>query len=137
MTRWLLVLAGIYGFCGVALGAFGAHALKSKLPEERLANVELAVRYLFFHIPALLAVAWMGSQCMRTTVPTAIAAWAFALGVLLFSGSLGALALTGNRRWGAVTPIGGALLLIGWLALAVAGLSVVTFGDFSGRLMSC
>jgi len=137
MTRWLLVLAGIYGFCGVALGAFGAHALKSRLPEERLANLELAVRYLFFSIPGLLAAAWLASQCISTSIPTTIGGYAFALGVLLFSGSLVALALTGNRRWGAVTPLGGVALMIGWVALALAGLNVVTIGDFHGLLVAC
>ena len=97
MTRWMLVLASLYGFLGVAFGAFGAHALKEKVPPERLERLELAVRYAFFHVPALLAVAWLASACGGELFVT-IAGWAFALGVLLFSGSLVVLALTGNRR---------------------------------------
>ncbi len=134
MERSLLLCAAIYGFAGVAFGAFGAHALKAKLPEERLANLELAVRYAFFHIPALLAVAWL-----HTTIGgelfEVIAAWAFALGVLLFSGSLVVLALTGNRRWGAVTPFGGVLLLMGWLALIGAALTLAEHAPSSNWLV--
>ncbi|MBI3649296.1 MAG: DUF423 domain-containing protein [Actinobacteria bacterium] len=118
MTRWLLVIAGAYGFCGVGLGAFGAHALRAKLPEDRMANLELAVRYLFFHVPALVTVAWLTTACRRDVFEM-IAGWSFALGILLFSGSLVALALTGKRRWGAVTPFGGALLLVGWATLVL------------------
>jgi uncharacterized membrane protein YgdD (TMEM256/DUF423 family) len=133
----LLAIAGLYGASGVALGAFGAHALKGKLPEDRLAHLEMAVRYLFFTIPGLVAAAWLASQCISTSTPTTVAGYAFALGVLLFSGSLVALALTGNRRWGAVTPLGGLALMIGWVALAVAGSNVVAVGDFYGVLVSC
>jgi uncharacterized membrane protein YgdD (TMEM256/DUF423 family) len=121
VTKTLLILAGVYGFVGVGLGAFGAHALRARLPEERLANLELAVRYVFFHIPALLAVAWLhtliGGELFEE-----IAGWSFALGVLVFSGSLVLLALTGERRWGAVTPVGGVLLLVGWGALIGAAI---------------
>lgn len=135
MTRWMLVLASLYGFLGVAFGAFGAHALKEKVPPERLERLELAVRYAFFHVPALLAVAWLASACGGELFVT-IAGWAFGLGVLLFSGSLVVLALTGNRRWGAVTPFGGVLLLVGWLALAGAGWTVAATGEFSTALDS-
>lgn len=122
MTRVLIAVAGLYGFLAVALGAFGAHALKAKLPSERLANLELAVRYAFWHVPPLLTVAWLALRAGGGTFET-VAAWALTLGVLLFSGSLVALALTGRRRWGAVTPFGGILLLVGWVALIGAGLA--------------
>jgi uncharacterized membrane protein YgdD (TMEM256/DUF423 family) len=122
VTRVLLAVAGLYGVLGVGFGAFGAHALRARLPEERLANLELAVRYAFFHIPALLVVAWLHTL-IGAELFEAVAAWAFCLGVLLFSGSLVALALTGNRRWGAVTPFGGVLLLIGWAALIGAAVA--------------
>jgi uncharacterized membrane protein YgdD (TMEM256/DUF423 family) len=89
------------------------------VPEERLVNLELAVRYAFFHIPGLLVVAWLASDCEGGLFET-IAGWAFGLGMLFFSGSLILLTLTGNRRWGAVTPIGGMLLLLGWAALVAA-----------------
>lgn len=135
MTRWMLVLASLYGFLGVAFGAFGAHALKEKVPPERLERLELAVRYVFFHVPALLATAWLASACGGELFVT-IAGWAFGFGVLLFSGSLIVLALTGNRRWGAVTPFGGVLLLVGWIALAAAGWTIAETGDFSTALDS-
>ena len=136
MTRTMLVLTGLFGFAGVAFGAFGAHALRERLPSERLERLELAVRYVFFHIPALLALAWLASSCGSETFET-IAGWAFPLGMLLFSGSLVVLALTGNRRWGAVTPFGGMLLLVGWVALALAGWNVADPGAFEGVLRSC
>jgi len=120
MTRWLIAFAGVAGAVAVGFGAFGAHALRRKLPEDRLANLELGVRYLFFHIPALLAVAWLSTLCGGEPFE-AIAAWSFVLGMVLFAGSLLTLALTGERRWGAVTPVGGVLLLIGWAALIGAG----------------
>jgi uncharacterized membrane protein YgdD (TMEM256/DUF423 family) len=133
MTRDLPALAGLCGLLGVAFGAFGAHALKERLPPERLANVDLAVRYLFFTIPGLLAVAWMSADCGGELVET-IAAWGLGLGVLLFSGSLLILALTGNKRWGAVTPIGGVLLLVGWGGLVAAALAMTTGAGPSGFL---
>lgn len=126
MTKALLGLAAVYGFLGVTFGAFGSHALRARLPEERIANLELAVRYAFFHIPALLVVAWLRTL-IGAELLEAIAGWAFGLGVLLFSGSLVLLALTGNRYWGAVTPVGGTLLLIGWAALIGAA---ILFQDY-------
>jgi uncharacterized membrane protein YgdD (TMEM256/DUF423 family) len=121
VTKALLGLAAVYGFLGVTFGAFGSHALRARLPEERIANLELAVRYAFFHIPALLVVAWLRTL-IGAELLEAIAGWAFGLGILLFSGSLVLLALTGNRYWGAVTPVGGMLLLIGWAALIGAAI---------------
>ena len=139
MTRWLIAFAGVAGAVAVGFGAFGAHALRRKLPEDRLANLELGVRYLFFHIPALLAVAWLSIvfPCGGNLFTT-IAGWSFVLGMILFSGSLIVLALTGEKRWGRVTPVGGVLLLIGWAALIGAGLTV-TFFPAGGiaQLVSC
>jgi uncharacterized membrane protein YgdD (TMEM256/DUF423 family) len=129
MIRAMLVLASVYGFLGVAFGAFGAHALKEKVPPDRLERLELAVRYAFFHVPALLAVAWLAAGLGGELFVT-IAGWALGLGVLLFSGSLVALALTGRRRWGAVTPLGGVLLLVGWVALGAAAWTIGVSGDF-------
>ena len=129
------MIAGLFGFLGVAFGAFGAHALKEKIPAQRLDRLELAVRYVFFHIPALLATAWLASACGGELFVT-IAAWTLPLGMLLFSGSLVVLALTGDRRWGAVTPFGGALLLVGWLALAAAGWTIAETGGFATALDS-
>lgn len=93
----------------VAAGAFGAHALKSRLSPEMLAVWETAVRYQVYHALALLVVRSPAS------------AWSFVAGTVLFSGSLYALALTGIRPLGAITPIGGLLFLFGWAKIVISG----------------
>jgi uncharacterized membrane protein YgdD (TMEM256/DUF423 family) len=102
----------------VALGAFGAHALKSRLTPDLLATFEVGVRYQLIHALALLAVGWAGTQWPGTVLK--LGGWLFVAGIALFSGSLYLLALTGLRGLGAVTPIGGVALLGGWLCLAWA-----------------
>ena len=122
MDRLFLAAAGVFAFIGVAGGAFGAHALRPRLPEERLKTFETAMRYAMIHAFGLFAVVWF-----RTAGPDrlseTIAGFAFLVGVVLFSGSLVALALTGERRWGAITPLGGLCFLVGWAALVVAALT--------------
>jgi uncharacterized membrane protein YgdD (TMEM256/DUF423 family) len=117
MARFLLILAGLSGFLGVALGAFGAHALQDRLEPRMLEIFETGVRYHLIHALALFGVAllllrspsgWFGAS-----------GWLFAAGILVFSGSLYVLALTGIRGFGAVTPIGGLSFLLGWIALVV------------------
>lgn len=104
---------------GVAAGAFGAHGLKSRLTPEMLAVFETGVRYQLVHALALLAVAW---ACTRWPGRAASAAgFLFLSGIVVFSGSLYLLALTGVRSFGAVTPIGGVAFLAGWACLAWAG----------------
>jgi uncharacterized membrane protein YgdD (TMEM256/DUF423 family) len=99
----------------VALGAFGAHALKSKLTPDLLAVFETGVRYQMYHVAALLAAAW---GCARWQHPLfVIAGGLFVAGILIFSGSLYVMALTGIRALGAVTPAGGLAFLAGWLCL--------------------
>lgn len=115
LPKLWLALGASYGLLGVALGAFGAHALKARLGGELLTVWQTAVQYHFWHALALLAVGVLALRQPGTALNVAGAA--FALGVLVFSGSLYALALSGVRGWGAVTPIGGALLLCGWGAL--------------------
>ena len=128
-----LALGAIFGFIGVALGAFGSHALRSKLTPDRVATFETGVRYQMWHALALFVVviveAWTpsgGSSSFtlvadRGGAPLLFAAgWLFAGGIVLFSGSLYALAGTGRRVWGAVTPFGGACLLLGWAMLLFA-----------------
>jgi len=139
MTRWLVAFAGVAGAVAVGFGAFGAHALRRKLPEDRLANLELGVRYLYFHIPGVLAAAWLSSAvpCGGNTFAT-VAGWSFVLGMVLFSGSLIVLALTGERRWGRVTPVGGVLLIVGWIALVGAAFSASSASHaFFGSLVTC
>jgi uncharacterized membrane protein YgdD (TMEM256/DUF423 family) len=114
-----LGLGAVYGLLGVALGAFGAHALRARLAPELLAVWKTAVDYQMYHALALLGVGLLLRQGLSGALPQAAGA-CFGLGVLLFSGSLYALCLSGVRMLGAVTPFGGVLLLAGWLLLLVA-----------------
>jgi uncharacterized membrane protein YgdD (TMEM256/DUF423 family) len=117
-SRLAALAAGAFGFTGVAAGAFGAHALKARLEPEALAVFDTAARYQLLHAPALLGSAWVAQQWPGRAARASAAL--FAGGIVLFSGSLYALSLSGVRAFGAVTPIGGLLLLLGWLALALA-----------------
>jgi uncharacterized membrane protein YgdD (TMEM256/DUF423 family) len=103
---------------GVAFGAFGAHALRASLGPQMLAVFETAVRYQMYHAFALCACAWAWSRWQRRSF--IVAGCAFVAGIVVFSGSLYLLALTGERWLGAVTPLGGLAFLVGWACL-VAG----------------
>ena len=118
-ARLALLLAAVLLFAAVALGAFGAHALKSKLAADVMAAYQTAVQYHFWHALGLLAV---GVLLLHKPDSGAlvVAAWLLVAGIVLFSGSLYVLALTGARGLGAVTPIGGAAFLAAWAALAWA-----------------
>ncbi|MEJ2577015.1 MAG: DUF423 domain-containing protein [Gammaproteobacteria bacterium] len=118
MGRTMLTAGALAGFVAVALGAFGAHGLEGRLPAAQLAWWDKAVDYHALHALALLAVGLLARRAPSRAA--AAAGWAFAVGILLFSGSLYLLALTGARWLGAVTPFGGTAFLIGWGALAVA-----------------
>jgi uncharacterized membrane protein YgdD (TMEM256/DUF423 family) len=115
MDRLWLLLGAAYGFIAVALGAFGAHALKQKLSAEMLAVWRTAVEYQFYHALALLLLGLLARQ--MPAVSFNVAGACFSAGVLLFSGSLYALALSDIRMLGAVTPLGGLLFLTGWIFL--------------------
>jgi uncharacterized membrane protein YgdD (TMEM256/DUF423 family) len=118
MDRLFFSLGALSALLSVGAGAFGAHALRSRLSPEYLAVFETAARYQMYHALGLLAVAWAVSRW-----PGGMAQWAgwlFVLGTVLFSGSLYALALTGVRWLGAVTPLGGVAFLLGWLCLALS-----------------
>ena len=117
MDRIFFVLGCASAGIAVALGAFGAHALKASLSPEMLAVYETGVRYQMFHALTLLAVAWAGTRWPHSAAITA-SGWLFVAGTLLFSGSLYALSLSGARGLGAITPIGGLAWLLGWAALA-------------------
>jgi uncharacterized membrane protein YgdD (TMEM256/DUF423 family) len=116
LDRLLYLFAGGAGFVGVALGAFAAHALKSRLAPDMLAVFETAVRYQMYHVFALIAAAWAWARWPAHIF--AIAGWLFIAGIVVFSGSLYLLALTGVRGLGAFTPLGGLAFLAGWLCLA-------------------
>ena len=102
---------------GVILGAFGAHGLRERLTPEMLVVFETGVRYHLIHGLGLLAIAWAASRSPDTYVN--IAGYLFVAGILIFSGSLYVLAITGISWLGAITPIGGVCLIIGWGLLAV------------------
>jgi len=102
----------------VALGAFATHGLKPTLSPDMLAVFETGVRYHMYHALAILLTALLMSRLEGRAI--AIAGWAFSVGILLFSGSLYALALTGVTTLGAITPLGGVAFLVGWIALAIA-----------------
>jgi uncharacterized membrane protein YgdD (TMEM256/DUF423 family) len=118
MDRMFLALGSILGFLGVAFGAFGAHALRSRLSPEMLAVFETGVRYQMYHAFAVLIVAAAIGHFGNARLLTA-AGWFFIAGVILFSGSLYALTLSGMGNLGAITPVGGLLFLLGWTCLAV------------------
>ena len=100
----------------MALGAFAAHGLKASLAPDLLAVFETGVRYQMYHAFALFAAAWGFAQWQARAF--VLAAWLFVAGIVVFSGSLYLLALTGERWLGAVTPLGGLAYLAGWLCLA-------------------
>lgn len=118
MLRSFLMLAAFFGFTGVGLGAFAAHGLKSRLTAEYLAIFHTGVLYQLIHALALLGVAVLAAQ-----LPGRLVTWAgfsFALGIVLFSGSLYVLTLTGFSKLGIVTPFGGLAFLVGWALLGMA-----------------
>jgi uncharacterized membrane protein YgdD (TMEM256/DUF423 family) len=125
-----LVIAGVYGASGVALGAFGAHGLKSQLGAAGLGTWQTAVLYHLVHALALLMVGlWLRfASVLGHTQQSAlvVAGWSFVAGVLLFSGSLYALALGGPRLLGPITPLGGAAYMLGWLAVLWAAVRSAT-----------
>lgn len=118
MDRIFFRLGAFSALLSVGAGAFGAHGLRDRLPPDSLAVFETAARYQLYHALALLAAAWAVSRW-----PGALpvwAGWCFLVGTVLFSGSLYGLSLTGTRWLGAITPLGGAAFLAGWLCLALS-----------------
>lgn len=117
MVRSFLILAAFFGFTGVALGAFAAHGLKNRLSPEYLAIFHTGVLYQLIHALAILGVAVLAAQ-----LPGRLMTWAgfsFALGIVLFSGSLYLLTLTGISKLGIITPFGGLAFLVGWALLGL------------------
>lgn len=116
MDRFFVIVGSLAALLGVAAGAFGAHALRQRMTPDMLAVFETGVRYQLVHALALLAVAW---ACTRWPGRAVAASGAFFMaGIVLFSGSLYLLALTGIRSFGAVTPVGGLAFMLGWACLA-------------------
>lgn len=129
MARMTFVATGVLGLTAVALGAFGAHGLKGRLAPladgaQRLEWWSTAAHY---HLTHALALGLAGYLATRTSSAAAnVAAIAFVVGIVLFSGSLYTMTLTGARWLGAVTPFGGLSLMLGWTAVAVAGWSLAS-----------
>jgi len=117
MDRLFATLGAVSAFLAVATGAFGAHALRTRLSPDLLAAFETGARYQMYHALALLLVAWAATRWSGP--PIRAAGWLFVAGTVIFSGSLYVLALTGARGFGAATPLGGLAFLAGWLALTV------------------
>ncbi|MFT5365275.1 MAG: uncharacterized membrane protein YgdD (TMEM256/DUF423 family) [Candidatus Latescibacterota bacterium] len=120
MSRLFFGLGAGFAFLGVMLGAFGAHALRNKLEPRMLEVFETGVRYQMYHAFALIVTAWAVSQWPGGV--TQIAGWFFVAGIVVFSGSLYGLTLTGMRGLGAITPLGGLMFLAGWLCLVWAAI---------------
>jgi uncharacterized membrane protein YgdD (TMEM256/DUF423 family) len=118
MDKLFFCLGALSGFLSVALGAFAAHGLKARLAPEMLAVFEAGVRYQMYHAFALLAVGWAAARWPGSAAALSASGWLFVAGSLLFSGSLYALSLSGEKWLGAVAPVGGLALLAGWLCLA-------------------
>lgn len=118
MLRSFLMLAAFFAFTGVALGAFAAHGLKNRLTADYLAIFHTGVTYQLVHALALFGVALLAAH-----LPGRLVGWAgclFAVGIVLFSGSLYLLTLTGVSKLGMITPVGGLCFLAGWLCLGLA-----------------
>jgi uncharacterized membrane protein YgdD (TMEM256/DUF423 family) len=116
VERFFFAAGAVAGLIGVALGAFGAHALRERLTPDLLAIFETGVRYHFYHALALLAAAYAAARWPEGNA--GLAGWLFIAGIVLFSGSLYVLALTGIRWLGAITPLGGVAFIAGWTLLA-------------------
>jgi uncharacterized membrane protein YgdD (TMEM256/DUF423 family) len=118
MIQVFTVIMGVSGALAVGLGAFGAHGLEGRLSAESLATYETAVRYQFYHTLGLLAVVMALGRWPASGLPV-LSGWLFVGGIVVFSGSLYLLVMTGARWLGAITPIGGVAFILGWLLLAV------------------
>ena len=116
MRMWI-VLGAVNAFLSVAAGAFGAHALKARLSADLLTIFETGARYHMYHALGLIAVGLVAQARPSPLLPAS--GWAMLAGIALFSGSLYALALSGVRALGAITPLGGLGFLVGWVLLAL------------------
>ena len=118
MSRFFFLIGCFSAFLGVALGAFAAHLLKNKLAPDLFAVFEVGVRYQIYHAFALFVVSWALMQWPGGKFGPS--GWLFSGGTIFFSGSLYLLSLTGLRWFGAITPVGGLMFLLGWFNLALA-----------------
>lgn len=122
MSPIFLIIAAVLGATGVMLGAFAAHGLRGKLPDNLFNAFETGVTYQFYHALALLALALWIKQTNSTWLIASGYLWL--AGVILFSGSLYAMALTGIKWFGPVTPVGGLLFILGWVSLLIGAVKI-------------
>lgn len=120
MHRLFFAFGSGFALIAVVTGAFAAHALKSRLSPDMFQTFEVAVRYQMYHALGLIAVAWASTQWSSQLVTAS--GWLFVAGIVIFSGSLYILSLTGVRWLGAITPIGGVAFIIGWGCLLWAAI---------------
>lgn len=120
MYRLFFAFGSGFALIAVVTGAFAAHALKSRLSPDMFQTFEVAVRYQMYHALGLIAVAWASTQWSSQLIT--VSGWLFVAGIVIFSGSLYILSLTGVRWLGAITPIGGAAFIIGWSCLLWAAI---------------
>ncbi|MCM3360177.1 DUF423 domain-containing protein [Psychrobacillus sp. MER TA 171] len=119
--KFFIIAGAINGFLSVALGAFGAHLLEGRVADKYLATWETAVQYQMFHALALVAIGiLMSSKLLGPVSQLNVAGYLILAGIVIFSGSLYVLSLTGISILGAITPIGGVAFLIGWVMLIVS-----------------
>ncbi|WP_171638088.1 DUF423 domain-containing protein [Paenibacillus plantarum] len=116
--KLFLILGSLNAFLSVALGAFGAHILKAKIP-DKIDVFQTGVHYHMIHAIALLVIALLSDKLGNTSLVNA-SGWAIFIGIILFSGSLYGLSLTGIKALGPITPLGGLSFLVGWTLLAIA-----------------
>ena len=120
MAQGFGVIGAVLGALGVAMGAFGAHMLKDRVEPRMLDIWSTATQYQLWHALAIVLVALFASREGGASTAMQVAGGAFTVGVLVFSGSLFVLVLSGKTWLGAITPIGGTALIVGWIALAIA-----------------
>ena len=126
MDRWFVVIAAVTGFLGVAAGSFEAHVVATGSGADLRATFETGVQYQMYHVPALLAVAWLCSR--KPSVLAEWSGWVLLAGIISFSGSLYAYAMTTAEIFGYIAAGGAIVLMIGWLMLAVAALPLSLAG---------
>lgn len=120
VPRFWMTVGAVNAFLAVAAGAFAAHSLRPRLEPRMLEVFETAARYQMYHALALLAVGWLASRSASGVIDAA--GWCFLVGIVLFSGSLYALATIGLGRLGIITPVGGTLFLAGWVLFIIAAI---------------
>ncbi|HHY21507.1 MAG TPA: DUF423 domain-containing protein [Bacilli bacterium] len=119
MFKWFIVIGSIGAALSVALGAFGAHGLEGRLAERMMKNFQTGVQYQMYHSLGLVLVGLIAWKLQDSSLINA-AGWGLLIGIILFSGSLYVLSLTGITKLGMITPFGGVAFIVGWILLVVA-----------------